>query len=124
MKLGDIFYWITEKAIGYDSRPKYHIYICPADAWDDHTFLLINKSQYGDALKITKAEYSFLQHDSYVGCTDVVSYTDSELASFGSKPVGQLTKEHLQALFNILADPHTMERKQAKRLCNALIGVF
>jgi hypothetical protein len=62
MKLGD------EKAIGYDSRAKYHIYICAADAWDDSTFLLINKSPWGDELKITKTDYPFLDYDSYIGC--------------------------------------------------------
>jgi hypothetical protein len=124
MNLGDIFYWNTEKAIGYDSRLKYHIYICPADAWDDHTFLLINKSPWGDELKITQADYPFLLYDSYVGCNAVVTYTDAELASLNERPVGQLTKKHLQELFNKLADPYTMERMQAKRLCNALKTAF
>ena len=124
MKLGDIFYWITEKAIGHESRSKYHIYICPPDHLDDHTFLLINKVAWGDDLKITKAECSFLQYDSYIGCNGVVTYTDAELALLENKPVGQLSRQHLQALFNILADARTMERMQAKRLCNALKEAF
>ncbi len=124
MKLGDIFYWVTEKAVGHDSRPKYHIFICEADGWDDHTFLVINKATWGNELKITKAEYPFLDYDSYVGCNGVFCYSDAELAPLDKKPKGQLTKAHLQALFNILADPHAMERKQANRLCNALKAAF
>ena len=88
MNLGDIFYWVTEKAKGHDSRPKYHVYICPADGWDDHTFLLINKAPWGDELKITKADYSFLEYDSYVGCNGVVSYTDAELNASSVKNSG------------------------------------
>jgi hypothetical protein len=124
MKLGDVFYWITEKAIDHDSRPKYHIYICAPDGWDEYTFLLINKATWGNELKITKADYPFLQYDSYVGCNGVVTYSDAELEPLEKKPIGQLTKEHLKALFNILADPHAMERMQAKRLCNALKAAF
>src|ERR1700680_1104536 len=120
MNLGDVFYWVTEKAIGHDSRPKYHIYICAADAWDDHTFLLINKSPWGDDLLITKADYPFLDYDSYIGCNSVVPYTDAELAPLNKTPVGRIRPEHLKALFNILADHLTMEVMQAKRLCNAL----
>jgi len=124
MNLGDIFYWTTPKAKGHASRPKYHIYICPTDAWDDNTFLLINKAPWGDELKITKADYPFLQYDSYIGCNGVVTYTDMELAFFEQKPVGQLARPHLQALFNILADPLAMEVMQARRLCNALKAAF
>ena len=124
MNLGEVFYWVTEKAIDHDSRPKFHIYICEADAWDDHTFLLINKSPWGDELMITKAEYAFLDYDSYIGCNGVVSYTDAELAPLDKNRVGQISKKHLQDLFNILADPRTMERMQAKRLCNALKAAF
>jgi hypothetical protein len=124
MKLGDVFYWITEKAIGHDSRAKYHIYICDADAWNDNTFLLINKSPWGDELKITKVDYPFLDYDSYIGCNGVVTYTDTELAALDKNPVGQIRREDLKALFNILADPLAMEAKQAKRLCNALKAAF
>lgn len=124
MNLGDIFYWVTEKVVGHDSRPKFHIYICPPDNWDEHTFLLINKSPWGDELKITRADYPFLQYDSYIGCNGVVSYTDDELAKFDANPVGRLTNEHLKSLFNILADPTAMERMQARRLCNALKAAF
>ncbi len=124
MKLGDVFYWVTEKAIGHDSRAKYHIYICDADAWDDNTFLLINKSPWGDELKITKANYPFLDYDSYIGCNGVVTYTDAELVALDKNPVGQIRQDDLKALFNILADPLAMEAKQAKRLCNALKAAF
>lgn len=125
MNLGDIFYWVTEKAVGRDVRAKYHIFICEADAWDDHTFLLINKISWGHDLEITKSDYDFLTLEtSYIGCNSVVSYTDNELNAFDQKPIGRIKRAHLQALFNILADPETMERKQANRLCKALQKAF
>jgi hypothetical protein len=74
--------------------------------------------------KITKADYPFLQYDSYIGCNGVVTYTDMELNFFDQTPVGQISKEHLQALFNILADPLAMEAMQAKRLGSALKAAF
>lgn len=124
MNLGDVYYWVTEKVKGHDSRPKFHIYICPPDGWDDHTFLLINKSPWGDELRIAQSDYPFLDYDSYIGCNGVVSYTDAELTPLEKKPVGQISNKDLQALFNILADPLAMERMQAKRLCNALKSAF
>jgi len=124
MKLGQVFYWVTEKAKGHDTRPKFHIFICAADGWDEHTFLLINKSPWGDEIQIPKAEYDFLDYDSYIGCNGVVSYSDSELKAFDQNPVGEISKKHLQELFNLLADPEVMERKQANRLCNALKAAF
>jgi hypothetical protein len=124
MNLGDVFYWQTPKVKGHDSRPKFHIYVCPPDGWDDNTFLLINKSPWGDELKITQAEYPFLKYDSYIGCNGIVTYTDMEVAMFDQTPVGQISKAHMQQLFNILADPLAMEAMQAKRLCNALKAAF
>jgi hypothetical protein len=86
--------------------------------------LLINKSPWGDELKIAKADYPFLDYDSYIGCNGVVTYTEAELAPLDKKPVGQIRQEHLKALFNILANPLAMEAMQAKRLCNALKVAF
>src|SRR5690349_2864608 len=103
MKLGEIFYWETDKAIGHKTRWKYHVFICEADGWDGHTFLLVNKVGWGDDLEIKKADYAFLTYDtSYVGCNGIVAYTDEELKGFENKPVGRLSTEHLKALFNIL----------------------
>jgi len=125
MNLGDIYYWITDKAIGHDSRPKYHIYICAPDWVDDHTFLFINKARNVDDFRITKTEYPFLTFpESYISCSGVVSYTDTELATFDPKLIGQLSEEHLRALFNAIAGSRTMERAQIKRLCNALQKAF
>ena len=53
-----------------------------------------------------------------------MTYTDAELSALDKNPVGQIRQEDLKALFNILADPLTMEVKQAKRLCNALKAAF
>lgn len=124
MNLGDVFYWRTDQVIGRETRSKFHVFICPPDAIDEHTFLLINKISWGHDLEIKKSEYSFLEYDSFVGCNGVVCYDDKKLAAFDKNPVGRLSNAHLQGLFNILADPKAMERAQAKRLCAALKAAF
>jgi hypothetical protein len=121
MNLGDIFYWVTDKAIGHAARPKYHVYVCPPDWVDDHTFLFINRGMYGEDFKITKNDYPFLDFpDSYISCGSIVSYSDAELASFDKKPKGQITKSHLREICLKIADSDTMERQQIKRICEAL----
>jgi hypothetical protein len=124
MNLGDIFYWVTSKAIGHNSRPKYHIYICRPDWVDDHTFLFINKGMYGEDFKITKKEYPFLAYgESYISCNAVISYSDTELSSFAKAPIGKLLKSHLRALSHKIADSKTMELQQIKRICEALRSI-
>jgi hypothetical protein len=121
MNLGDIFYWITDRAIGHDARAKYHVYVCPPDWVDEHTFLFINRGPYGDDYRITKADYPFLDFpDSYISCGSIVSYSDAELASFDMNPIGQISKDHLRQICLAVADSKTMERQQIKRICEAL----
>ena len=124
MTLGDVFYWLTNRAKGYALRAKFHIYICPPDHLDGHTFLLINTVSWGNDLKIGKSDYPFLDYDSFVGCNGVFCYSENEISAMGKSPVGRINKKDLKALFNILADPHAMEAAQAKRLCNALKAAF
>jgi hypothetical protein len=83
MRLGDIFYWNTDKVAGYADRYKYHVYITIGD-WrlDGHVFLLINKSDYGGDYKILKVNYDFFQLDySFIGCWATLVYSDAELAA-------------------------------------------
>jgi hypothetical protein len=120
MNLGDIFYWETDQVIGRDARSKYHVYVCPPDWVDEHTFLFINKGMYGEDFKVTKADYPFLEYDSYISCGAVVSYSEFDLRLKNLKPVGQISKAHLREICLKIQDSKTMERQQIKRICEAL----
>ena len=63
MNLGEVYYWVTDQAAGYTTRPKFHVYLCEV-GWEsegDHAFLFINKSNYGgDYYAISNTDYDFL----------------------------------------------------------------
>jgi hypothetical protein len=125
MQLGAIYVWDTNKALGHDSRKKYHVFICPGDWREGHTFLFISKSDYGGDFAITNLEYKFLPLPvSFISCTSIVCYTDQELADCKSKLVGQLSAAHLQALFNAVQGSEIMEQRHILRVCNALKASF
>jgi hypothetical protein len=125
MKLGEIYVWDTDKAVGHDSRKKYHVFICPADWREGHTFLFISKADYGGDFAISNDDYKFLPIPvSYVSCTSIVCYTDQELADCKSQLVGQLLVEHMKALFNAVQGSEIMEQRNILRVCNALRAAF
>ena len=68
MKVGEIYYWVTDKAVGYSTRPKYHVFICEADWEEENTFLFISKTNYNGDYAISNINYNFLPLPiSYVG---------------------------------------------------------
>jgi hypothetical protein len=124
MKLGEVFVWETDQAIGHEFRTKFHIFICEEDAFDGHTFLFISSADYGGDFKLLKSDYAFLAHDSFVSIGRIICYTEAQLKAFKKKMVGQITKDHLQKLFHVVQGSETMERKDIKRVCNALKSVL
>lgn len=124
MKLGEIYYWTTDKALGHDKRPKYHVFICPEDGMDGNTFLFISKSDYGGDYKILKIDYSFLTFEcSFISCGSIVCYTDEELKGYTIKAVGQLSRDHLIGLRSSILNSDTMEQRHILRVGNALNSV-
>ena len=121
MNLGEVYYWVTDQAIGHVARPKYHLYICPSDGMEDNTFLFISKSDYGGDYKILKRDYDFFElEESFVSCGSIVTYTDDRLARFEKNPVGSLSDLHLKELYRAVLDSEVMETRHIKRVCNAL----
>lgn len=122
MKLGEIYYWETDRVSGYQTRFKYHVYIGTGD-WriEGNVFLFINKSDYGNDLKITKEEYKFFPRDyCYVGCGSIVSYTDEKIKAAAPDYRGNLSSAHLTQIYNIVAASDTLTGYEIKYLCGAL----
>lgn len=120
MKLGEVFFWETDKAIGHQLRNKFHIFICEEDGFDGHTFLFISSDHYEGDFKILKSDYPFLTHDSSISLGRIICYSTDELAKFKAEAVGAIRADHLQQLFHATQGSPTMEGKDIKRVCNAL----
>jgi|GEM_PF-3990547 len=124
MKLGEIYCFVSEKAIGYQSRKKYHIYICESD-WRDanvgHLFLFVSKADYGGDYPIKKSDYGFFDLEvSYVSCGRTIFYSDEELKQIKLEPLGSLNLGHLKELYSFVANSNTMERGKIKLVCEAI----
>ncbi|MBN9016885.1 MAG: hypothetical protein J0H11_05675 [Rhizobiales bacterium] len=126
MKLGQICYWYTDKAKGYETRPKYHVFLTYVSApHDAFAFLFINKTDYGNDYRIWKKDYDFLTLDfSFVDTQDILLYKHSELTAFAPKACGQLSKSHMVELFNALQKSERMTGYNIKLACEALKGAF
>jgi hypothetical protein len=122
MKTGDIFVWVTDRAQGHALRKKYHVYICDA-GWraEGHAFLFVNKSDFNGGYAIRKADYNFFDLDtSYVGLSNIVTYSDANLASFRPEHLGRLTQPHMAELHSAIAGSEIMEQWQIALVCDAL----
>jgi len=120
MHTGDIYYFSTDKARGYEQRSKYHLFVC-AGEWRDegeHVFLFINKSNgYGGGFELRRDDgYPFFPLEkSYIACTSTVSYT----SSYGDK-VGCLQTQDIPLFLNHIQTSEVMESYNISRICAAL----
>lgn len=122
MKLGDIYVWTTDQAIGYAQRRKYHMYVGDA-GWrqSGHAFLFISKADYGGDYLITKNDYPFFPlEQSYVSCGNIVVYADADLDNFNPEYCGRLSKAHMIELRDVVSVSEVMEQWQINLVCNCL----
>lgn len=126
MAVGDVYRFVSDQATGYESKPKLHVSLGPANhfrAPAEFAFLFISSSNYDACFPIALEDYKdFLTHDSYVSCGKLVYYSLALLKSLNLKPVGRLTDAHLVALRNHLADHDVMVRWEIAIACEALKG--
>lgn len=110
MTLGDILYFETDQAIGHDSRWKYHLFLGYGNyRLDGNVFMFINKANNGSCFPIYKADYNFFPLNcSYIGCTGLIAYSDSELAIASPQYKGRLSDDHLRELCNHISNCDTM----------------
>jgi hypothetical protein len=120
MNLGEVFYWQTNKAQGHDQRFKYQLFICDEDWEDGYTFLFISSFDRGGDYRITNPPYTFLTKDeSFVTVYSITCYSADELKNIG-QPVGVISPEHLQELYQAVLNSDYMEGRHIKRVCNAI----
>jgi hypothetical protein len=122
MKLGEIYYFTTDQAVGYDSRPKYHVYLGDS-VWpfDGYIFLFISKSDYGGDYRIYQKDYPFLTYeDSFVSCGSVLDYKAEEFRAANPERKGSLSKLHLAELHASVATSETMRASHIKVVCELL----
>jgi hypothetical protein len=124
MEVGEIYVWETTKAQGHDKRKKYHVFICPYDADDDHTFLYINSADWFKDYKIAQSEYKFLAYDSYIGCNSIVTYTTGDIILANPQLVGKLTSADLKGLRDAIIAGESMAQRDAMRVCKALAATL
>lgn len=123
MITGEIYYWITNRALGHDARPKYHVYLSEADWHEEgYAFLFINKSNnYGGDYEIQKADYEFFTLPySYISCGDLVFYTDADLALCSPELKGRVANSHLAELYHAILASETMVEWKIRLACQAL----
>lgn len=124
MAVGDVFFFSSNKAVGFDERDKYHVYLGKTDhfrAPDEYVFMYISSANYADCFPISFSDYGdFLKYDSFVTCSDLVFYSMEELKARGPKKVGQLTKDHMAKLHAHLAGHEVMVTWQINIACDAL----
>lgn len=120
MKTGDIFYWNTGKAKGYESRQKYHVFICESDWKEDNTFLFISSNDYFKDFRITKRDWAKMpKEESFIGCNPVF-YSDEELRRYSIAQIGSLTLACMQRLALHVQDSEVMETRYIAHIAAAL----
>lgn len=132
MKIGEIYFWRTEKVIGREDRNKYHSFICLSDWEDGHIFLFINKSGNEWDLEIRNDHPSFTYlplEKSYIDCGSIVSYSTEELNEIWKEHgkdslKGRLTIDIAKALLEKIQNSKVMKRSHKKKISSVLIEVI
>lgn len=124
MNVGDVLVWNTDKAIGYDSRRKMHIFICSGNWLEENIFLFISSVNYGEDYPILRSNYGFLTYDSFISCGGIAAYLDDEIRSSSPTFLGRLSHGDLKGLHDAIAKSRTMERRHIPIICAALRSVL
>lgn len=120
MQLGDVYYWESDQAIGYETRSKYHVYVGEGNwIYQGHIFLFINKSNaHGGSYRITKPPYDFLKYpESYISCNGVVPYDDGVVSSKIGDLKGRLLAPHILELKDHILRSDEMDGHAIRLVC-------
>lgn len=124
MKLGEVFRFTSDQAIGHALREKMHVFVCQTEhhrAPDEYAFLYISKADHSGCFPITQADYpKLLEYDSYISCGNMVFYSRDYLNAAKLLHEGTISNAHLVQLRNHLAVHDVMETWQINVACGAL----
>ena len=111
-KVGDIFKFVTEKAIGHETRDKYHVAI----ALSKGAMLFISSDPFEGAMKIDRNDWE----ESYISCSGLLRYTKDDLEGVTPVPAGRLSDDCLRRLEGHVASSYTLEIREIDIILTAL----
>lgn len=123
MDTGAVYRWETDKAKGYASREKLHVYICTQAVPLPNILLFICSDGYPTDFSLLRRDHNhrnFLKQDSVISCSSPVFYHDHELRSYSISKVGRLVKATLRSLHDHIANHDVMEGRYIRQICAAL----
>ncbi len=116
IEIGDVYYIVMDKddgiipKDGYETRKKYFIVLGVDGDGNIYGGLVINSKintnlpvivkQYH--MKISKEKYSFLNYDSFVNCSQLLTTTLQKL--LGCRKIGQIMKEDLDLIIEAICE--------------------
>jgi hypothetical protein len=120
MELGEVYLWETDLPQGRGKRRKFQVFVGQAGRFS--LFLFINTMEWFKDYKLLRADYSFLEYDSFVACNAVASYTADQLKNAAPALVGKVSAQHLKELRDAIIAAETMPQGQANFVCKSLAG--
>ncbi|WP_286759946.1 hypothetical protein [Sulfitobacter sp. UBA1132] len=116
-KVGDIFKFVTEKAIGHETRDKYHVAI----ALSKGAMLFISSDPFEGAMKIDRNDWAKMpKEESYISCSGLLRYTKDDLEGVTPVPAGRLSDDCLRRLEGHVASSYTLEIREIDIILTAL----
>ena len=115
--VGDIFKFRTEKAIGNDSRDKYHIAI----ELSKGAMLFISSDPFEGAMRIDRQDWPQMpKTESYISCSSLLRYQKLDLEGITPTPAGRLSDDCLTRLEAHVASSYTLEIREIEIILSAL----
>lgn len=116
-KVGDIFKFVTEKAIGHETRDKYHVAI----ALSKGAMLFISSNPFEGAMKIDRSDWPEMpKEESYISCSSLLRYTKDNLDGITPISAGRLSDACLRRLEKHVASSYTLEIREIDIILTAL----
>ena len=116
-KVGDIFKFVTEKAIGYETRDKYHVAI----ELSKGAMLFISSDPFEGAMRIDRNDWAEMpKEESYISCSSLLRYTRHDFDGITPTAAGRLSDDCLTRLEAHVASSYTLEIREIDIILDAL----
>lgn len=112
VEVGEILHFYSTQT--KPKKEKFHICIAP------NTFLWINTlPNFPPAIPIAKKDYPFLDHDSYIGCSELSEYEADRFIPDAARR-GKLSKQTAKAILAAIGAAKTLTPIQKKLVAQHL----